>query len=60
MTKTFRLYLMDRLTGHIVQVREVNASDDARALLIAHREDWLGPLELWDGGRKVLRREALK
>ena len=49
----YRLYFMDRFSGHIDHFREFEAEDDAGALAIAEgrRED--GPMELWNHERKL-------
>jgi hypothetical protein len=59
MTKDFRLYLMDRFSGHIVEVRELVATDELKAIQEAQVEEWRGAIELWDRERKVMRRDAL-
>jgi hypothetical protein len=55
----YRLYFFDRSDGHIDQFREFEAPDDPAA--IAQAADWreLDAMELWSGGRKVKRWEAL-
>lgn len=54
----YRLYFMDRFSGHIDHRREFIADDDTAAIAIA--EDWSegSPMELWQGGRKLKRWEA--
>ncbi len=49
----FRLYFMDRFSGHIDHFREFEAADDAEALATAEswRED--RPMELWNRHRKL-------
>ena len=49
----YRLYFMDRFSGHIDQFREFEAEDDDVALAIAEgwRED--RPMELWNRERKL-------
>jgi hypothetical protein len=49
----YRLYFMDRFSGHIEHFREFEADDDQSALVIADgwRED--GPMELWNRERKL-------
>ena len=49
----YRLYFMDRFSGHIDQFREFEASDDDSAFAIAEgwRED--RPMELWNRERKL-------
>jgi hypothetical protein len=54
----YRLYFLDRFSGHIDHFREFEAEDDAAALTIAQgwREDQ--PMELWNRERKLKRWEA--
>lgn len=49
----YRLYFMDRFSGHIDHFREFEAADDSAALTIAEgwREDL--PMELWNRERKL-------
>ena len=49
----YRLYFMDRFSGHIEHFREFEAGGDAIALEIA--EGWRDgrPMELWAGQRKL-------
>ena len=49
----YRLYFMDRFSGHIEHRREFFAGDDAAAISIA--EGWSNgsPMELWEGGHKL-------
>ena len=51
----YRLYFMDRFSGHIDHFREFEAEDDVSA--IATAEDWNGdqPMELWNRQRKLKR-----
>ncbi len=53
----YRLYFMDRFSGHIEHFREFEAEDDAGALTVAEgwRED--RPMELWSRQRKLRRWE---
>ena len=55
----FRLYFMDRFTGHIDHFREFEAADDEAATVIAEgwRED--RPMELWNRDRKLRRWDPL-
>jgi hypothetical protein len=50
---SYRLYFMDRFSGHIDNHREFVADDDDRALEIA--DAWFNgsPMELWTGTRKL-------
>jgi hypothetical protein len=54
----YRLYFMDRFSGHIEHRREFLADDDAQAIGIASGWSTGQPMELWDGGRKLKRWEA--
>jgi hypothetical protein len=49
----YRLYFMDRFSGHIEHFREFEAEDDAAALAIA--ESWREPqpMELWNRQRRL-------
>ena len=51
----FRLYFMDRFSGHIDHFREFEAEDDSVAIVIA--EGWRDgqPMELWNRQRKLKR-----
>ena len=54
----YRLYFMDRFTGHIEHRREFFADDDAEALTIAHGWSTGQPMELWEGEHKLKRWES--
>ena len=49
----YRLYFMDRFSGHIDHFREFEADSDGAAIAIA--EDWANqrPMELWNRHRKL-------
>ena len=51
----YRLYFMDRFSGHIDHFREFEAEADTAAIAIA--EGWKGgqPMELWNRQRKLKR-----
>lgn len=51
----YRLYFMDRFSGHIDHFREFEAATDDRAVEIA--EQWRNgtPMELWNRHRKLRR-----
>lgn len=51
----YRLYFMDRFSGHIDHVREFEAADDAGAITTAN--DWHqgAPMELWSRHHKLKR-----
>ena len=53
----YRLYFMDRFSGHIDHRREFGADDDAAAIAIADGWSEGGPMELWHGDRKLKRWE---
>ena len=55
----FRLYLLDRFSGHIQQVEEFPAGSDAEAIACVERRKDRVPTELWCGSRKVRRFDAL-
>ena len=54
----YRLYLMNRFSGHIETVRDIAAAEDLTA--IGRAAEFVGrrPVELWHGPRKVHRFEA--
>jgi hypothetical protein len=54
----YRLYFMDRFSGHIDHRRDFLAETDSAALATA--ENWYdgNPMELWAGARKLKRWEA--
>lgn len=49
----YRLYFMDRFSGHIDHFREFEAEDDDSALEIAERWREDRPMELWNRQRKL-------
>jgi hypothetical protein len=49
----YRLYFMHRFSGHIGELREFFADDDAAALRIAERCCNGQPMELWGGAHKL-------
>jgi hypothetical protein len=54
----YRLYFMDRFSGHIDHRREFFAKDDAAAIAIAARWNTGQPMELWLDDHKLKRWEA--
>ncbi|MGN6057191.1 MAG: hypothetical protein ACTHOI_01220 [Sphingomicrobium sp.] len=54
----YRLYFMDRFSGHIEHRREFVAADDAEAVAIADGWSTGQPMELWLGDHKLKRWEA--
>jgi len=51
----YRLYFMNRNSGHIEHRREFLAEDDAEALAVASAWDTGQPMELWRDSRKIKR-----
>jgi len=51
----YRLYFIDRLSGHIDHFREFEAEDDEAALDTAHRWQNGQAMELWNLERKLMR-----
>jgi hypothetical protein len=51
----YRLYFMDRFSGHIDHVREFEADDDPSAIKIANEWHQGGPMELWSRHHKLKR-----
>lgn len=51
----YRLYFMDRYSGHIDHFREFEAETDDAALQIAERSLNGRPMELWNRQRKLKR-----
>ncbi len=49
----YRLYFIDRFSGHIDHFREFEAEDDETALAVAERWREDGPMELWSRERKL-------
>jgi len=49
----YRLYFMDRYSGHIDHFREFEAEDDRAALKIAEGWREQQPMELWNRHRKL-------
>ncbi|MDP9414958.1 MAG: hypothetical protein M3Q08_12935 [Pseudomonadota bacterium] len=54
----YRLYVMNRSSGHIESFDEIEAADDAEAVRLAARQAGTQPLELWCRNRKVRRFET--
>ena len=54
----YRLYFMDRFSGHIDHRRDFLASGDDHAVEIAQTWYAGNPMELWREGRKLKRWEA--
>jgi len=49
----YRLYFMDRFSGHIDHFREFEAADDDSAVMVAERWREDRPMELWNLERKL-------
>jgi hypothetical protein len=56
---SYRLYLLNRYSGHIDGVEELVSADDVGAIALATERPRGVPAELWCGGRKVCRIDAL-
>ena len=54
----YRLYRLNRSSGHIDRADEFEAADDVNAVAIARERERDTAVELWQEGRKVLRLEA--
>ena len=54
----YRLYFMDRFSGHIDHRRDFVAESDAVAARAAQKWFDGSPMELWLGSRKIKRWEA--
>jgi hypothetical protein len=55
----YRLYFLDPHTGHIDRVEEFHSSDDVEAVCLVGQRTAAVPMELWCGGRKVSRFDAV-
>lgn len=53
----YRLYFMDRFSGHIDHFREFEAEGDEAALALAEDMQDDAPMELWNRERKLKRWE---
>lgn len=54
----YRLYHLNRSSGHIDRVEEIDAADDVKAVAIVQDRERDTAVELWQEGRKVLRLEG--
>ena len=54
----YRLYRMNPHNGHIDDVEEFHSGDDVEAILLVQNRPRAAPVELWCGGRKVVRLDA--
>jgi hypothetical protein len=56
---SYQLYHMDPYTGHIERAEQLHAADDVAAVHGLQQREEDHPRELWRGGRKVVRIDAL-
>jgi hypothetical protein len=49
----YRLYFIDRNSGHIEAFREFEAADDADAIMVAAGWRESQAMELWEGTRQI-------
>jgi hypothetical protein len=54
----YRLYYLNRDSGHIDRAEEIDAADDVRAVAIVRERERDSAVELWQQARKVLRLEG--
>ena len=54
----YRLYLLDRHSGHIEGVEEFHSADDVEAICLSTQKQRDVPAELWCGGQKIARLDA--
>jgi hypothetical protein len=54
----YRLYRLNRSSGHIDRVEEFDAADDVKAVAIVRERERDTAVELWQEGRKVLHLEG--
>lgn len=55
----YRLYLLNPHSGHIDGVEEFHSGDDVEAVCLVAQRQAAVPMELWSGGRKISRFDAL-
>jgi hypothetical protein len=55
----YRLYHLDSHTGHFNSAEEIYAADDVAAVHDLQHRQCDHPLELWQGGRKVVRLDQI-
>ena len=51
----YRLYHLDRFSGHIERAETLHAADDVAAIHRIQLRQSPEPMELWCGGRKISR-----
>jgi hypothetical protein len=56
--RDYRLYLMDRITGHFKGRSDFSSDDDTSAILVADSCENDDPKELWRGVHKLKHWEA--
>jgi hypothetical protein len=54
----YRLYFLDRFSGHIDRRRDFHAETDDEAIVQADASGSTQPMELWQGARKLKRWDA--
>jgi hypothetical protein len=57
-TPYYRLYLLDKFTGHIDGVEHLTSADDVGAIALATERPRGVPTELWCESRKICRIDA--
>jgi hypothetical protein len=57
--RDYRLYLIDRITGHFTNRRDFSSDDDTSAMNMASGCNEPGAKELWRGVHMVKRWEAI-
>ena len=55
----YRLYLLNSFSGHIDGVEDIHSADDLGAIALVTEQVRAQPAELWCGGRKICRFDAL-
>jgi hypothetical protein len=55
----YRLYRLHPDSGHFIGAEEIRAADDVSAINQSQQRAYGNSVELWDGGRKVIRIDAL-
>ena len=58
--RDYRLYLIDRITGHFRDRRDFSSDDDTSAMTVANRCSEPGAMELWRGAHMIKRWEAIR
>jgi hypothetical protein len=55
----YRLYFLNPHSGHIDDAEDFHSCDDVEAICLVNQRKEAVPTELWCGGRKVSRFDAL-